>query len=271
MKAKIHILVMAQIVSLFIVFSFARAEGLTGTTIAICDDGGEWPPYSYFNRVEGEKTKNVVGFSVDVIQKIFAKHSIKFTVQLIPWKKCQNEVTRAIQYRMLLSASYNAERAKKYHMTQSYYTLNNHSFYSLRKYPNGLIVKDIEDAKTNYKVCGLLGYSYGSLGFKKNEIDRVAKTYEQLIKIMHKRPKRCDLFIEGYEIMAGFKALGEDHLSDPYLKSSTIPGMTPKTYHMMISRKFEYGDELLQIINAGITELEKSGIIDELMKKYDLI
>jgi polar amino acid transport system substrate-binding protein len=87
---------------------------------------------------------------------------------------------------------------------------------------------------------------------------------------MHKRLEYCDLFIEGYEIFAGFKAIGEDYLSDPDLKYTAIPGTTPKTYHMMISRNFKYGEELKNLINEGIVELEKSGMMNNLIKKYSL-
>lgn len=27
-----------------------HAHGLTGETISICDDGSEWPPFTYFER-----------------------------------------------------------------------------------------------------------------------------------------------------------------------------------------------------------------------------
>jgi polar amino acid transport system substrate-binding protein len=246
------------------------ADSLKETTIHIADDGAEWPPYSYYKRVNGKKTNEIVGFSVDVITEIFKKHGIEFTVELLPWERTKRYVEKGKKHQMLLSASYNEERVKKYLVSRSYYTLNNVAFYSAKKYPAGLFVKSIDDIKKNYKVCGLLGYSYGSLGFSSGEIDQNIGTYSQLIMVLHNRLKRCDMFIEGYEIFAGFKAIGIDYLSDKDLKYTTIPGMTPKTYHMMISRNFKYGEELKHLIDKGITSLEESGRLNELLKKYNL-
>jgi len=39
-------------------------DDLKGKTISICDDGAEWPPYTYYKRVDGKKSKEIIGFSV---------------------------------------------------------------------------------------------------------------------------------------------------------------------------------------------------------------
>jgi len=57
-------------------------KDLRGKTINICDDGAEWPPYTYYKRVNGEATKELVGYSVDVIREIFSKHGIEFTLKI---------------------------------------------------------------------------------------------------------------------------------------------------------------------------------------------
>ena len=61
---------------------------------------------------------------------------------------------------------------------------------------------------------------------------------------------------------------GIDHLADKDLKYTAIPSMTPKTYHMLISRNFKYAEELKRIIDEGITSLEESGRLDVLLKKH---
>ncbi|NOQ40902.1 MAG: transporter substrate-binding domain-containing protein [Desulfuromusa sp.] len=246
------------------------ADSLKETTIHIADDGAEWPPYSYYQRVDGKKTNKIIGFSVDVITEIFKKHGIKFTVELLPWKRTQKNVEKGKTHQMLLSASYSEERAKKYLVSRSYYTLNHVVFYSAKTYPAGLFVKSVDDMKKRYKVCGLFGYSYESLGFDSSEIDQKISSYGQLIKVLHNRPQRCEVFIEGYEIFVGFKAVGIDHLADKDLKYTAIPSMAPKTFHMLISRNFKYAEELKRIIDEGITSLEESGRLNELMKKYNL-
>ena len=47
--------------------AFCSLSGTTlvAQTIGICDGDTEWPPYTYFKRVDGNKTGEVVGFSLD--------------------------------------------------------------------------------------------------------------------------------------------------------------------------------------------------------------
>ncbi len=249
-----------------------RTDNLTGITVNITDDGAEWPPYTYYRRENGKKTKEIIGFSVDVITEIFKKHNIKYTIRLLPWKRALISVERGKKYQMFLSGSFSEERAAKYHISRSYYTLNHVAFYSAKKYPDGLSVKSIDDIKKNYQPLGLMGYNYSAFGFNPDEINQNGfHSYAQLLKVLHNRKSVGDLFIEGYEIFAGFRAIGEDYLSGRNLKYTQIPGVPPTTFHMMISKNVHYGRDLKALIDNGITELETSGKLEKFKIKYDLI
>ena len=244
----------------------ARAGTLAGSTIRICDDGAEWPPYSYYKRVDGRPTKDVVGFSVDVIASIFKKANLSFSIELLPWARCQVEVAAGSKYQMALNASYNEERATTYHMSRAYYRTTNYYFYSRIAHPTGLKIDSVADLK-KFKVCGLFGYNYETYGLPAGTVDQGTKNYLAVtLKMLH--ADRCDLFLEKYEVMAGFTVIGQDFLSDMNLARAPVPKMAPTKFYMMISRQSEHASELLKLINDGLAAMESSGQMEEIRKKY---
>lgn len=260
-----------SIICCLAIFTQNFAESLNDFTIKITDDGAEWPPYTYFKRINGKKTNKIEGFSVDVISEIFEKNNISYTIELLPWIRAQRMVEIG-EYHIFLSGAYSNERAAKYYISVPYYSMTNVAFYSAKKYPNGLTIKGLDDIDQNYKVLGLSGYDYVSTGLDVTKIDQNGiKDFNQLIQMLHNRLARVDMFIEGYELFVGFRAIGDDYLSDNFLKYTKIPGVIPNDYYMMISRNFVYGKELKDLIDNGIKELIDSGRMNELKAKYGLL
>ena len=252
--------------NIFIITGLLHAQTLEGQMINICDDGAEWPPYTYYKRsIIGEKLDHVIGFSVDIIHEIFDKNGIAFSVQLIPWARCQKNVHFGKDYQMALNVSYNKERAEKYIFSKAYYTTSSYYFYSKKNNPNGLQINHVDDLK-KYKVCGVLGYNYETYGFPSGSIDQGAKGFNALIAMIHYQ--RCTLFIEKYEILAGFKAIGDDYLADKDLGYHNIPGVESTSFYMIISKNYQYGKALKDLIDNGIDELKLSGKLDQILKKY---
>lgn len=66
----------------FLFCSLAQAE--LPKSLKICDDGEEWPPYVYYKRINNEKSKEVVGYSVDYLKRVLEPKGISFTIDLIP-------------------------------------------------------------------------------------------------------------------------------------------------------------------------------------------
>ena len=246
-----------------------NAQSLKDITIQITDDDAQWPPFTYYHE---NNTNELTGFAIDVVHMILDKNNISFNINLTPWSRALKSVKEADPYHMLLNASFNEERDKDYFMSQAYYSLNYAFFYSKNKYPQGLKVQSVEEIKKNYKICGLMGYSYEDVGLKSSEVDNVSiHSYDKLVKLLHFRHERCDVFVEGYEIFAGFSAIGKDYLANKNLQYFIIPNIEKQPFHMMISRNFKYGKELQEVINKGITQLKESGKLKELLKKYNLI
>ncbi len=241
------------------------ASTLKGSTIHVCEDGAEWPPYSYFKRVNGQPTKEVVGLAVDIVGTIFKKAGVGLSIELLPWARCQKELITGNAYQLALNASYSELRAKTYHLSRPYYSTTNYYFYSKKVHPTGLKIEQLADLK-NYKVCGLFGYNYETYGLASGSIDQGAYSFPSVIGKVH--AGRCDLFLEKYQVMAGFGATGQPFLDDENLGRAPVPGMAPTQFYMMLTRSGEHADELLKLVNDGLLELETSGELGRLTKKY---
>jgi len=262
----IRILV-TNVLALFILLlgvQSVSSELLVGQTVNICDDQSEWPPFSYYERINGKKTNRLTGFSVDVFQEIFGPHGFDVDIRLIPWKRCMHEVAQGERFYMFLSGSFNEDRAASYYLSRPYYSTRPYYFYSREEHPDGLDIKNSKDLK-NFRVCGISGYNYADYGLDLDEIDATATDYETLkLKIIR---NRCDLFIENIEVMAGFSKIGIDFLADEDLGHAAVPEMEPYQFHMMFTRN-ALGKKLQSIVNEGLTELERSGKLRELIEFY---
>ncbi len=113
----------------------------------LCDDGLEWPPYTYFNRSDSTDKAEIVGFAVDVATEVFAAHNIRLQVELMPWSRCLREVENGQRIDGLLNASYSPKRAKNYLMSHPYYYTTPCYFYAKRHHPDGLDIKGQDDLK----------------------------------------------------------------------------------------------------------------------------
>ena len=84
--------------------------------LKICNDQAEWPPYTYYIREKGVANKSqLTGATTDLIDHIFEGSGIKFSIVLLPWKRCLAEVIDGQTYEVFADASSNKERLDSYH------------------------------------------------------------------------------------------------------------------------------------------------------------
>lgn len=241
----------------------ARAPG-PALSVSICDDENEWPPYSYFQRVNGKKTAKLTGFAVAVINDIFTRHDVGYTIDLIPWPRCLAVTTLGRDYGMVLNMSYNAERAKSFLFSRPYYATTAYYYYSRHNYPDGLQIASAADIG-KYRVCGVQGYNYEGYGLTGVEVDQGAKNFIALISKV--QLGRCALFMEKDEVMTGYAAIGKNYLADPDIAKAPIPGMKPSLFYFGISRRFAHAEEIHAMIDDDLQQMELSGRLAELWRK----
>jgi polar amino acid transport system substrate-binding protein len=236
-------------------------------SVAICEDENEWPPYSYFERVKGARTRNVVGYGVDVVGEIFRKHGISHTIAMIPWPRCLAVARIGTMYQMNMNLSFSEERARDFLYSRPYYRTSNYYFYSRRHHPGGLKVASLADLR-KYRACGIRGYNYTTYGFQPGDMDQGAGDFSALIAKLHLN--RCQLFIEKREIMYGYEAIGRDYLADPDIGMAPIPGMQPTLFHFGVSRAFPQAQALIKLLDVELKHMEDSGRLQAIAQKHQL-
>jgi len=266
MRARLSPLLLALLAGAALFCSGSRAVAAQMTTVTVCDDVAEWPPFTYRERdVSGQPGSKVLGFSVEVLRRILSPHRIAVQIELLPWVRCLREVESGQQFQMALNASFSQEREARFLFSQPYYETTHTYFYSRKVYPRGLRLRDVAEL-SRYQICGVHGYNYSAYGLSDQQVDRGALDFARVIAKLH--AGRCEIGIEKLEAVAGFKRLGRDLLGDPDLGHAPIPGLARGEFHMLISRQHPQGEALRTLIDRGLKTLRESGELRELRQRY---
>ena len=264
------ITLLAQVVlGLVLGSTSGKAANLKGEVIQICEDIAEWPPYHYKKRENGKVTTEVVGYGIDVLKKVLGSKGIKYDIRFKPWKRCLEEVKAGKKSHMILSATYNKERDEAYYLIP-WYTTSVQYFYSKKKFPDGLTIKDVKEFD-KYNLCGIRGYNYAYAGIEdwKKKIRLTFKNYDNLTKALLQK-NNCDIFFEQREIISGFASTGKDYINEYSLGFAPIPGTDVTWFNMLLSRNYEHAFELKKALGEGVAYLFKTGEYKQYLKKNNL-
>lgn len=234
--------------------------------IKVCDDQAEWPPYTYSERSEGKKTQKIVGYSIDFLTEIFSAKNIKFTIDLVPWAQCLEDLRQG-KYDMTLNAGFNSERNRNYLISRTFYSMTPVYFFdNSKKVP---LLESAADLK-KYKLCGVKGYNYRA-GFLL-DADSIDLSSTSIIEALKKMKEgKCEIVPERLEAVVGYKVVKTYDYEANGISYRLIPQMEPVSFHMMMSRKIPYRKELYQMINEGINHLRQTEKDKALLKKYSIL
>ncbi|OZG74216.1 hypothetical protein BTA51_04140 [Hahella sp. CCB-MM4] len=242
--------------------SLVCAEDLP-SPVRICDDVSEWPPFIYYVREKGKKSAELQGVAYEVVERAFSQYHLPFDIQLMPWKRCLQAVKKA-DIHMLLVATLNEEREKSYWLSEVYGQTTPYYFYMENHLPQPVINRRSDLAR--YRVGGILGYNYSYYGLDDKKVENQGiYNYRHLLARL--KSGQIDLFVENYEILAGFRAIGESYLQTPNLSYRPIPGMPATDIYMMFT-KSEQGWLLRELIDSVILEMKQSGELERTFRAY---
>jgi len=240
------------------------AGELSGKTVRFCGDGSGWPPYTYLNP---EKPDEVLGFDVEVVREILQSHGIEAEFFMPSWKQCIEHTENGEVFHAALSASFSEERNEKYLLTAPYYQTTQSYFYSRKRFPDGPVVRYVSDLFEYGRVCGRYSYNYEGTGVLKNDqIAMIGKTYTALVR--RTLSDDCAFFLGRPSIILGFGLVGKKLFSPREIGFEPLPGAKKDDFHIMISRKVPYAEELKTILDEGIAEMRRSGRLLELLDSY---
>ncbi|MBX9868827.1 MAG: transporter substrate-binding domain-containing protein [Burkholderiaceae bacterium] len=228
--------------------------------VSICGDP-EPPPWLYWKRiVHGQPSKELTGFSLELIRAAFDKLGIR--TQFIgdyPWKRCLSLVL-AGKIDFAMGAYFDEERTKTFAYSIHYFSLTP-QIYTLRA--ANLVFKNVGELKAR-RGCGMLGASYAYYDLKPEELD-LSLGYASLINKL--RAKRCDYFVEELEIMNAARVSGQAQFSDDEISHAMATGAKVPAKHL-ITAKQSKAAALLPVLNEALTHLIQSGEAERIWKKH---
>ena len=242
----------------------------TAQPVHICRNGSEYAPYVYWERVNGmvDKTK-ITGATTELLEKIFDLVDLKYTQDLIPWKRCLQEVAdfgKNKRYEMFTDGSFSEDRAKKYYISAPIYKLHEGMWYSTKTFPNNVPIEKPSDLN-QFKLCGILGNNYSWL----KEFGVTAELYDGAKNINSALRmvslNRCDFYFNSLEPSYGGAMLGVYEIPKDVV-GVQFPGKRELSMHLFISKTSPRGFELFTRINNAVLLLQKRGVAESIYKKY---
>ena len=147
-----------------------------------------------------KKRFQITGFTFDLLIEIFGILNLDHSIDMIPWKRCLREVGsfgEKQNYEMISNASYNQERAQKYHYSDPIYATRPGVFYSKKYFPKSPPFQKASELN-NYRLCGIKGYNFEmfhELGIKR-KIDLSAYRNVHIFKKV--TLGKCDFFLKHF-------------------------------------------------------------------------
>jgi polar amino acid transport system substrate-binding protein len=219
-----------------------------------CGDANEWPPFTFFKRVDGRKTEIPTGFSVEFLAALLKAAGRTVAIDMLPWNRCVLLGARG-DYDVLFDGFDSAERRRDFAFTQPLYAVRAIGFYRRQEPPPAL--HGPADF-SRISVCGVLGYNYEPAGIPGASITTRARSLEGAARML--QAGHCDLLPTFLEVARAVGQVGgHDLFADPSLASIALPGAAPIEYHLIVSRAVPYRDELVALLDRGIAAMTRSG------------
>jgi len=239
--------------------------------VHICDDEAEFPPYTYWERINGKPNKSrLTGATTEFMEEIFSLIGMKYTHEMLPWIRCRREVEhfgKSLKYEVFSNGSYSEERAKKFYVTAPIYKTHEGLWYSKKKFPKGPEIRQANDIN-QYELCGVLGNNYEwlpVLGVTR-EVETGAKNMRSVL--MKLSSGRCDFYVGGLENTYGGEAIGQYTIPEDVVGIRFPVGDREPTFHFFIAKTSPRSFELYTKINQAILLLQYRGKAEEIYKRY---
>jgi polar amino acid transport system substrate-binding protein len=241
----------------FSTFTLSQEANAELQSVRFCAGIHEWPPYYYFERMEGNSTKNIKGLDIQLFDEIFKKNGISYTVTLLSWTKCLAEVIQGTKFDAVFGGGLNEHRRSSYLTTKGYYSVVPSYFYKKNSFPSGLNIKSSTDFKKFGHLCGVKGFNYVNFGVSNDDIDMGSDNYERLI--LKTLFGRCQISFARYQILEGWSQLLQmSFIENDELIFAPVPAVAKETFHLMISKNYKYRHELKKLFESEIDKLKET-------------
>lgn len=251
---------------LLLLFSgFFISHQVFADSIKLCTGSDNHAPYIWLTEEQPE------GAVVDLLEEIFQRLDMEYSIDLLPWKRCQTEVEEfgeLQRYEVFFNGIYTRKRATKFLSTEATHHTRWGLFYSANQYPNGLDLSEPNSLAEKYVPCvergAPLWHQFGINLWNVVYATRMANALEMM------NLGRCDFSISSYETERGNKMLTAAGLPEGIAAANLEAVALPYRAHhaLWISRSSSRGNDLQRKFNQTLKEIKTDGTYDKIFQPY---
>ncbi|VXB54738.1 Amino acid ABC transporter substrate-binding protein, PAAT family [Pseudomonas sp. 8BK] len=238
---------------------------LAAPPVQIClGDSNEWPPYTYWQRTDGEVDRNrLTGAASTLVLEILQRLQLPYEVHYMPWARVQQELADFAEKgrcELTWDASYNAERAAYAHYSARLYETRLGLFYSAQRFAEVPLPALLQNLQP-YRVCGVIGYNYQPFGLGE-PIKRFPSIQQNLDMLQR---QRCDFFPSEIEPLYGGLALG---IYQGHEQLRHVPLVATKAFFLLVSKGSPRGESLVRQFDRQLEQLQASGEAQQIFQRF---
>jgi polar amino acid transport system substrate-binding protein len=242
---------------------WARAPAALPGTLRVCADTNEFAPFVFRERHGSARGPQVLGYDLDVLRRVLEPAGVHIEVELLPWARCVLQGARG-DFPILLDGLRSPKRERDFLFPASHYGLTP-LFVYLRAGPRPDV--DSVTGLSHYRLCSQADYNYEPYGVPDRMITNRARTIEDAVGML--KLGRCQVLLQYAELLEANRAMGgADVLGDPALRSEPAQWIRHVELYYLVSKRVPYRQELLELIDRGVTRLKHNGELDRLRAKY---
>jgi polar amino acid transport system substrate-binding protein len=250
-----------------IIWVFPSPKSFAGTPVSVC--GEPWPPYIYEKESDSQEKKEVAGIHLKNFRLLTALTGFDFKFNILPWKRCLHSVENHSQpgdQEIAIDASFNPERAKKYHLVGPVYAFSTAVFYSRDRHPNGpfsrkfgRVITTIRDMQ-EFSICGLLGWNYESYytkhGFPRSvKIDQTPAGIQGVFSMVS--GQCCDVVEIHPQLVVGAMITGKLKMPKDIACRKLTGDL--QNFYFMVSKKSPRAEKLVTRLSTALIFLKSTG------------
>lgn len=233
--------------------------------VQIClGDSNEWPPYTYWQRSDGEVDRSrLTGSASTLVLAILQRLQLPYEVHYMPWARVQQELADFAEKgrcELTWDASYNAERAAYAYYSAQLYEARLGLFYSAQRFAEVPLPALLQNLQP-YRVCGVIGYNYQPFGLGE-PIKRFPSIQQNLDMLQR---QRCDFFPSEIEPLYGGLALG---IYQGHEQLRHMPLVASKAFYLLVSRGSPRGERLISQFDHQLKQLQASGDAQQIFQRF---
>lgn len=225
------------LLSVFIILSIILAKPSNAQSlVSVCDDNTQRAPYSYSPESSlGVDSLKRTGSMIEILHEIFKYLELDYTLEPTNWTRCIRMVEDFAvnpKYEVFINGARTPDREKRFYVTDPIYTTHQGVFFATNKFTTGPEVNFLKDLK-NFKICGVRGNDYSTLGLSMNDFFTTGNTIEQVLIMLN--VGRCEIVVSSMEPIYGSILVGNSMVPDN-VSSIPIPNSENPDFSIFISK-----------------------------------